>query len=77
MANDDIYVYVTPFPKGSTTHEAILPCIDGYTLYLDANLTYEQQIEKYLHAKKHVQGLDFEKADVQVIEADAHGGDEI
>ena len=74
---DDIYVYITPFPKDSTTHEAILPGIDGYTIYLDAALTREQQQKKYLHAWSHVRRGDFERTDVQEIEAEAHGGDEI
>lgn len=46
---------------------------DSYTIFINARLNYEQQINAYLHAMKHITGEDFQKINVQNIEANAHG----
>lgn len=70
--HEEIFVYRVPLPDG--IHEVVLPCRDGYTVYLDDKLSYEQQLEKYRHAVDgHIVNGDFEKSDVQEIEHDAHG----
>lgn len=65
-----VFVYHIPLPDG--VHEIVLPCLDGHTVYIDNQLSYEAQIEAYRHAIKHIKNRDFEKPDVQEIEADAH-----
>lgn len=45
---------------------------DGYTVYIDENLSDEERLAAYEHALRHIQGADFEKPDVQEIEAKAH-----
>ena len=46
---------------------------DGsYSIFLDPALSYEMQHEKYEHALRHIQNHDFEKENVQEIEAQAH-----
>lgn len=69
--HENIHVYLVPMPE--RVHECVLPCQDGYTVYLDEKLSHEQRIEKYKHAvDEHIAKNHFEKADVQTIEAEAH-----
>ncbi len=67
---DDIFVYYTKLPQGVT--EVITPCLGGYTLYLDENISDEKRFQAYMHALGHIHNKDFEKHDVQIIEAQAH-----
>lgn len=67
---DDIYVYFISLPD--KIHEVVLPCEDGYTVYIDINLDEKGRIDAYNHALRHVTNNDFEKEDVQEIEFDAH-----
>lgn len=69
--DNSIYIYLTRLP-GNDIHEIVLPCIDGYTIYLDDRLTYEQQLHAYRHAMKHIEKRDFEKTNVSEIELEAH-----
>ena len=47
---------------------------DGsYTIFINARLGYLAQQDAYQHALKHIENDDFEKTDVQQIEAVAHG----
>lgn len=46
---------------------------DGsYSVFPDPALSYEMQHEKYEHALRHIKNHDFEKENVQEIEAQAH-----
>lgn len=67
---DDIYTYFIPLPDG--INEIVLPCFGGYTVYIDSRLSRERQIRSYHHALGHIINHDFEKADVQEIETEAH-----
>ena len=54
-------------------NEAVTKNEDGsYSIFLDPALSYEMQHEKYEHALRHIQNHDFEKENVQEIEAQAH-----
>jgi hypothetical protein len=66
----EIYTYCVDLPDG--IHEAVTPCADGYTIYINRALTYEHQLEAYAHALHHIHEEDFLKSDVQSIESDAH-----
>ena len=67
---DDIYVYMVKLPSG--INEAVTPCADGYTVYVDIDLP-DHKIEEVLnHAIQHIENNDFEKNDVQTIEIDSH-----
>ena len=69
---NDIYVYIKDMP--SKVHEAVVPCISGYTVYINSRLSRAGQEEAYLHALWHIEHNDFEsEEDVQTIEARAHG----
>ena len=68
--DDDIYVYLVDLP--TAVPEMIAPCAGGYTIYLNAKLSYQDRVKAYLHALGHVVHGDWEKSDVQDIEQDAH-----
>jgi len=60
----DVHVYLMDFP--GRTKEAVCPNEDGsFTLFINAKLSYERQLEAYKHALFHIQSQDFEKNDVQ------------
>ncbi len=70
--DDDIYVYLVDLP-GSVT-EMVAPCCGGFTIYLNARLSYQDRVKAYLHALGHVERNDWKKEDVQQIEKEAHDG---
>lgn len=71
---DDINVVLMDFPKKRKTHEAVTQNADGtYTIFIDARISSEGQQREFNHAMQHIEAGDFEKPDVQLIEAAAHG----
>ncbi len=66
----DVYVYYVDLPEG--VNEMVTPCLSGYTIYIDKNLTFEERKAAYMHALTHVKDEDFQKTDVQDIEVSAH-----
>ena len=67
---DNLYIYIMYLPRH--VNEIITPCLDGYTVYIDAKLSQEGQREALDHALWHVRNHDFEREDVQEIEYFAH-----
>ncbi len=65
-----IFTYIVTLPN--RIKECVSPCLDGYTIYINENLSDDARIEAYQHAMKHINNNDFEKSDVQSIEGDAH-----
>lgn len=54
-------------------HEMIALNHDGsYTIFLNARDSHERRMESYRHAVRHLERRDFEKSDVQKIEAENH-----
>ena len=54
-------------------HEQVIKNNDGtYTILLNARDSHETRIASYSHALRHINNRDFEKYDVQQIEADCH-----
>ncbi len=45
---------------------------DTYTIFLNAKLSRNTQIKYYFHAIQHIYNNDFDKYNVQEIEANAH-----
>lgn len=45
---------------------------DSYTIFLNARLSHERQLEAYAHALEHIENNDFDKTDADSIEMDAH-----
>ena len=71
---DDTFVYCVPLPSG--VDEMVMPCLDGYTVYINENLSKEKQIEAYNHALSHIRNGDFDYdnyENVHTVETRAHG----
>lgn len=68
---DNVFVYFIDIP--GKIKEIVLPCLDGYTVYIDKKLDREAQISAYRHALKHIDNGDFEKHNANYIEFYAHG----
>jgi hypothetical protein len=68
----DVYVYRIELP--GNIHEMVVPDSedDGWTVYIDKNLSDQKYRESYDHAMKHILGKHFEMHDVQDIEYEAH-----
>lgn len=66
----EVYVYIVDLPD--RVDEMVAPCIDGYTVYLNARLSYAGRVRAYLHAMRHIERNDFERANVQEIETETH-----
>ena len=69
---DDIFVYLVDLPPKIA--EMVAPCENGFTVYLNAKLTYNERVKAYMHALEHVERNDWNKEDVQQIEKEAHDG---
>lgn len=66
----DVYVYEVDI-HGKVS-EAVVPCIDGYTVYINRNLPRNRRISALEHAVRHILRGDFEKADAGEIEVENH-----
>lgn len=71
---DNVYVRLVDLPP--RVNEMVVPCLDGYSIYIDANLTEEAQRSAYYHAIRHITHNDFEYGDVQEIEIIAHSNEQ-
>lgn len=69
---DDIFVYLVDLPPKIA--EMIAPCENGFTVYLNSRLSYQDRVKAYMHALKHVERNDWNKDNVQMIEKEAHDG---
>ena len=68
---DDVYVYFIQF-ESHKVHEFVVPCPDGYTVYIDEDLDQASREAAYAHAMEHIRAQDWEMDSVQEIEARAH-----
>ena len=72
MIDFPINTVIMDFPT-CRIHEFVTPNADGsFTIFLNARLSDEEQRSAYKHAIDHIENNDFEKYDVQSIEAEAH-----
>ncbi len=53
---DNYYIYLVPM--AGDMDEAVLPCQDGYTIYLNQDLMGEDLIRAYEHAVFHIENGD-------------------
>ena len=67
---DDIFVYYVGLPDG--VHEIVMPCSDGFTIYINEKLDKSECLKAYEHALKHIRANDWGKEDVQEVEYHAH-----
>ena len=63
----DVFVYVCDL-GGTGIDEAVLPCIDGYTVYIDERLDDEHRRRVLAHALGDIRRGDCAGGDVQRIE---------
>ena len=71
MTNQDVQVQFINFPEKG--NEAVTKNEDdSYTIFINAKLSHERQLEAYEHAIRHIENGDFEKTDVDKIEFEAH-----
>ena len=67
----DVNVVLLDFPNYG--REMVVLNEDGsYTILINTKLSHESQVQAYAHAMRHINNHDFEKSDVQQIEAVAH-----
>ena len=70
----ETYTYLADLPDG--INEMVCPCADGnYTIYLDARLDQAQRQRAYRHALRHIERNDFERENVDEVEAESHKED--
>ena len=69
---NDIFVYIVDLPP--SIPELVAPCDSGFTIYLNARLSYQDRVRAYTHALKHVERNDWNNDAVQMIEKEAHNG---
>lgn len=55
---DNVFVYKVSTPP--SIKEMVMPCADGYTVYISDALSPEAQRDAYLHALKHIDNGDCE-----------------
>ena len=67
---DDIYIYLIDMP--GKINEIVLPCVGGYTVYIDKKLDHDSQLRAYEHALKHIENGDFQKTNATLLEVYAH-----
>ena len=70
---DEVFVRLLKLPHG--IHEVVMPCAEGYCVYIDDSLDHVHQLRAYQHALRHIQNNDWSKDNVQEIEAEAHSRD--
>lgn len=61
-----IFTYIVRLPEG--IHEAVMPCADGFTVYIDDTLDESGRMHALAHALKHIKREDWNRSDVQEIE---------
>ena len=71
MTTPVVNVVLMDFPNSQ--RELVVTNEDGtYTILLNSRLSHADQLRGYEHALKHIHDYDFQKDDVQAIEAHAH-----
>lgn len=66
---NDIHVYLIDMP----VNELVCPCgAFEYTVYINARLDDASRLRAYKHAIRHIDRNDWELADIQQIETEAH-----
>lgn len=66
----DVFTYLVELPD--QIDEMVVPCLDGYTVYINRDLPQNRRISALEHAVRHILRGDFEKPDAGEIEVEAH-----
>ena len=70
---EDISVHIIDFESEGVDEHVVQNQDGSYTILIDARASYEAQAAAYEHAMSHIRDRDFQKCDVQLIEAESHG----
>ena len=70
--DQDVFVELVTFLDLPTEEMVVHNADDSYTIFVNANIAQNRQVEAVEHAMRHIRQNDFEKVDVQEIEAKAH-----
>ena len=70
---NSVYIYLVDLPTDIS--EMVTPCVDGFTVYINARQSQGRQIEAYRHAMGHIYKDDWKREDVQAVESEAHRED--
>lgn len=54
---DNVFVYIVDLPPN--VDEMVVPCCEGYTVYIDVKLSHAEKVEAYYHALEHIKYDDF------------------
>ena len=72
----DVNVFLKDFPN-TKDKEVVTENADGtYSVFINSRIAHNQQLLAYQHAIEHIKNGDFQKSDVQQIEAIAHAASE-
>ena len=66
----EIYCYLADLP--AKIREMVAVCPDGYTVYINSNLSEDARRRAYDHALKHINNNDWSKENADLIELTAH-----
>lgn len=66
----DVFTYLVELPD--QIDEMVVPCLDGYTVYINRDLPQNRRISALEHAARHILRGDHEHADVGEIEEENH-----
>ena len=66
----DVFTYLVELPD--QIDEMVVPCLDGYTVYINRDLPQNRRISALEHAVRHILRGDFEKPDAGEIEVENH-----
>lgn len=68
----DVNVFIIDFKNTSSREVVTLNEDSTYSIFINSRLSREKQHQMYQHALKHIGENDFDRQDVQAIEAVAH-----
>lgn len=68
----DYQVQLIQFPTTKTKELVVLNEDDSYTIFIESSLSYEEQQKAFKHAMIHILNADFDRYNVNHIEAIAH-----
>lgn len=71
-SNTNVNVILMDFKSTKSNELVVLNEDDTYTIFINARLSADGQYRAYQHAMKHIENEDFQKDNVQAIEAVAH-----
>ena len=75
-SNINVNVILMDFKSTTSNELVVLNEDDTFTIFINSRLSADGQLRAYEHAMKHIKNEDFQKDNVQAIEAVAHSDQE-